>query len=44
MDVQWAERSKFYGFLKIKLTGIVRTMVEAVGDENGFEAWIIINK
>ena len=29
--------------MKLKVSGIVRTMVDTVQDENGFEAWRIIN-
>ena len=41
--IGWEETEKFHAFLKLKVSGMVKTMVEAIKDENGFEAWRIIN-
>ena len=43
VGIEWEDKEKFHAFLKLKVSGIVRAMVEAVKEENGFEAWRIIN-
>ena len=42
-NIDWEDKEKFHSFLKLKVAGIVRTMVDAVKEETGFDAWRIIN-
>ena len=37
--IGWADKGKVHAVRRLKVSGMVKTMVEAAKEDNGFEAW-----